>query len=204
MSDKPILRRQGPWTIHSEQIRFDNPWLTVTAHEVTLPSGGTGDYGVVSFKNLAVGVLPLDQEGFSWIVGQHRFPLNQYSWELPEGGGPLDQSAQETAARELAEETGLRAGHFAPLCEYYTSNSVTDEKAIAYIAWDLQAGTMAPDPTEVLEVRRISFAELLENVISGDITDGFTVTMVMSAYIKAEKNLLPEPVCRLIKKGLSV
>ncbi len=188
---------QGPWRIHGESTVFDNPWIKVMTYPVTMPNTGeAGTYGVVRFKNIAVGVLPLDEEGYTWIVGQHRFPFNQYSWELPEGGGPLDVDTEETAIREMEEETGMVPGQLIPLGNWHTSNSVTDERAVAYIATGLTPGSHAPDPSEVLETKRIKFRDLLDRVMTGEITDAFTVLMVQTAYISASRGDLPENVSR--------
>lgn len=190
--------RRGPWIVHDETVSFDNPWIAVHEFPVTMPSGDPGRYGVVHFKNRAIGVLPLDEEGYTWIVGQHRFPFDAYSWELPEGGGPLAERPEDAAHRELEEETGIKAEKLTQIGTWHLSNSVTDEIAIAYIATGLSSGEFAPDPTEVLEIKRLPFAELLDLVISGEITDAFTVLMVQTAYIKAQRGLLPEEISRHI------
>ena len=190
---------RGPWHINQTTNVYDNPWLTVEDHAVTRPDGEQGQYGVVHFKNRAIGVLPIDDQGHTWIVGQHRFPMDLYSWELPEGGGPLDEPVLDSAKRELAEETGLTAAHFHPLLDCYLSNSVTDERCLCYLAWDLTQGDASPEGTEILEKRRISFVDLLADVISGKITDSLTIMMVMSAYIKAERGLLPREIAKLLR-----
>ena len=125
----------GPWRVASASLAFDNPWISVIDHKVTHPDGSPGEYGVVRFKNRAIGILPIDDEGCTWLVGQHRFPLDRYSWELPEGGGPLKEAPLQAAKRELEEETGLTAKTWLPLAEMDLSNSVTDEAAISFIAW---------------------------------------------------------------------
>ncbi len=190
--------KRGPWTLKNQTTVYDNPWMRVDDHKVIRPDGAPGQYGVVHFKNLAIGVLPIDAEGNTWLVGQHRFPSDEYSWELPEGGGPLGDAPLDSAKRELAEETGLRAAHYAPLSECHLSNSVTDERCICYLAWGLTQGEAAPEGTEDLQRRKISFADLLEDVISGKISDSLTMIMVMTAYIKAKKGLLPPEIATLL------
>ncbi|PQA87118.1 NUDIX domain-containing protein [Hyphococcus luteus] len=192
----------GPWRITDEREIFDNPWINLADHKVIHPDGTPGEYGVVRFKNLAVGVLPIDAEGKATLVGQHRFPLDKYSWELPEGGGKRDVPPLDSAKRELEEETGLRAREWERLCEFDISNSVTDERAVCYLAWDLSEGEAAPDPSEALTIKQVFFKDLLEMVMSGEITDSLTIVMVMTAYIKALHGALPEPISTLILAGL--
>jgi len=197
MTTKPV-EMNGPWRINAQRQVFDNPWVTVVDHDVTHPDGSTGEYGVVSFKNLAIGILPIDEEGFTWLVGQHRFPLKQYSWELPEGGGPLGEAPLTSAKRELAEETGLVAGSWEELSSFAVSNSVTDERAVCFLAWDLKQGAPKPEGSEALTIRRVSFSALLEMVMSGEITDSLTIVMVLTAYIKALRGAAPAPISKHI------
>ncbi len=194
--EKP--RRIGPWTVERAREVFDNPWIRVTDHDVIRPDGAPGKYGVVHFKNLAVGVLPLCDDGSVPLVGQHRFPHDAYSWELPEGGGALAVDPLQSAKRELAEETGYRARHWRPLADFDLSNSVTDEKAACYLAWGLEAGTAEPEADEVLAQRLVSFSALHEMVLKGDIRDSLTIIMVLAAKAQAERGLLPEEPTRLI------
>ena len=194
----PTGKKVGPWRVFSETPVFDNPWINIVDCKVAHPDGSPGEYGVVRFKNLAVGVLPIDEDGSVWLVGQHRFPLDRYSWELPEGGGALDRPPLEAARRELAEETGLRARSWAPLCRFDISNSVTDERAQCFLAWDLEFGEASPEPSEALTVRRVSFNALLEMVMSGEVTDSLTIVMTLAAYAKARRGAAPAPICKRI------
>jgi len=187
-------RLVGPWEIKSTEKIFANPWIELISHNVIQPDGSSGTYGVVGFNNLAIGVLPFDAEGNVTLVGQHRFPLDRYSWELPEGGGQKDKPALESAARELAEETGLRANSWLQLTEFDVSNSVTDERAICFLAWDLEQGTTAPEPSEELTIRKVPFKKLLEMVLSGEISDGLTIVMTLTAYTKALRGEVPAPI----------
>lgn len=190
MSEKKV----GPWRVRSVDVAFENPWLELRNHDVVQPNGEDGAYGVVHFKNLAIGVLPIDAAGQVWLVGQHRFALDQYSWELPEGGGPLDVDPLTSAKRELAEETGLTAASWAPLLELETSNSVTDERAVCYFAWDLSEGASAPDPTEILSVKTVPFRDLRGMVLDGEIRDGLTIAMVLAAHARALRGDAPAPI----------
>src|SRR5579871_191774 len=100
---------KNPWQIISEKNIYDNPWINITEFDVINPGGGNGIYGKVHFKNLAIGILPLDENMNTYLVGQYRFPLDQYSWEIPEGGGMIGIDPLISAQRELIEETGLVA-----------------------------------------------------------------------------------------------
>ncbi|WP_428410139.1 NUDIX domain-containing protein [Hyphococcus sp.] len=194
-------RKIGPWRVTDARKAFDNPWITVTDHKVIHPDGSPGEYGVVHFKNLAIGVLPIDAEGNVPLVGQHRFPHDKYSWELPEGGGKRDVDPLISAQRELAEETGLSAKEWAPLCGFDISNSVTDERAVCFLAWDLSEGAAAPEPSEALTVKKVSFKDLLEMVMSGEVTDSLTIVMALTAYAKALRGELPAPISHLLLAG---
>ena len=193
--------KNGPWTVHNTRNGFENPWLRVESSDVTHPDGSPGTYGVVRLANIACGVLPIDDEGHTWLVGQHRFAFNAYSWELPEGGGAKDVDPQISAGRELEEETGFRAAHFMPLGKWQLSNSVTDEIAYGYLAWGLRAGTARPDPSEDLTVRRAPFSELVQMVRSGEISDAFTHLMVLSALDIARRGEAPEEIAHFLQVG---
>ena len=192
-------RKIGPWTVRSEKTIFENPWIGVIDHDVIRPDGVDGAYGVVTFKNLAIGVLPIDDDGHVWLVGQHRFPHDKYSWELPEGGGPLGAPPIDSAKRELAEETGYRAHYWAELSRFDISNSVTDERAICYLAWGLEPGEASPDPWEALELKRVSFTSLLDMVMNGEITDSLTIIMTMTAHIKALRGEIDAPISKWLR-----
>ena len=155
----------------------------VSPVNVLTPGGSTGIYGEVHFKNLAIGILPIDENGFTWRVGQFRFPLNSYSWEIPEGGGSLGIDPLESAKRELLEEVGYTAKTWTPLLELHLSNSVSDEKAIVFLAEDLTEGISQPEDTENLTVEKIHFSELYQQVMDGIITDSISVATVLKLSI---------------------
>lgn len=192
----------GPWRVVAARDAFENPWIKIIDHDVIHPDGSQGGYGVVRFKNRAIGVLPIFDDGSVTLVGQHRFPLDRYSWELPEGGGPIDADPLSAAKRELEEETGLTARTWTPLIEADLSNSVTDEATICFIATDLETGRAAPEPSEALELCSIQFEDLLKRILSGEIRDSLTVMMTLAARVRALQGDLPERISRLVTGGL--
>ena len=177
------MEKRGSWTSLSVEKAYESPWITVNHHEVLNPNGNPGIYGVVHFKNTAIGILPLDEEGNTWIVGQHRFPLDQYSWEIPEGGGQIGVPPIDSAQRELLEETGIVARDWTPIQEIHLSNSVSDEYGIIYLAQGLEFKEAEPEDTEDLQVRKLPFEELYQMVQSGEVTDSLTIAAVLKVKI---------------------
>ena len=171
----------GPWKRRSCSQRYDNPWITVEHHEVLTPRGTEGVYGVVHFKNIAIGIIPLDEQQHTWLVGQYRYPHRAYSWEVPEGGGPVGQDPLQSAQRELAEEAGYAADRLVKLCTFDTSKSILDETAHLYVAEGLRAIAPTPDDTEFIEVRAFPFAEVVRMVEQSEITDAMTALAVLHA-----------------------
>ncbi|WP_343670401.1 NUDIX hydrolase [Chitinophaga sp.] len=168
----------NPWTILSSKVEYDNPWISVTEHQVLNPAGGKGIYGVVHFKNAAIGVIPFDEDGNIYLVGQFRFPLEGFSWEIPEGGGPLGTDPLESAKRELLEETGLIAHHWMPLVKIHLSNSVSDEAGVVYLARQLEQREAEPEETEELHIRKIPFEEAYQMVKRHEITDSLSIVAI--------------------------
>jgi 8-oxo-dGTP pyrophosphatase MutT (NUDIX family) len=173
----------NPWkTLSSEQV-YDSPWIGLTKHDVLNPNGNPGTYSVIHFKNLAIGILPLDEDNNTWIVGQYRFPINQYSWEIPEGGGKIGVAPLQSAKRELLEETGITATEWIKVQEMHLSNSASDEFCILFVAKKLSFGEAQPEDNEKLEVQKIHFDELYKMVDNGEITDSMTVAMVLKVKL---------------------
>ncbi|MCZ4245877.1 NUDIX domain-containing protein [Pedobacter punctiformis] len=173
----------NPWQTLSSEIKYDNNWIKLTEHQVINPSGGKGIYGEIHFKNYAIGILPLDGNYNTWLVGQYRYPLKAYSWEIPEGGGPLNEDPLESARRELLEETGLSAKNWKEIQRLHLSNSVSDELSILYIATDLIEGIAMPEETEQLIVKKIPFEEAYQMVLKGEITDSMSVAAILKAKL---------------------
>lgn len=173
---------RNPWTILSSKTVYDNPWIRLTEHQVLNPSGKPGIYGVVHFHNLAIGVVPYEN-GKIWMVGQYRFPLEAYSWEIPEGGGKIGIDPLDSAKRELQEETGLTAERYEVLLEMDLSNSVSDERAIVYLATGLHHGEASPEETEELHIRQMTLAEAYDLVERREIRDSLTVAAIYKMRI---------------------
>lgn len=173
----------NPWKTLESEVKYDNNWIRLTEHQVINPSGGKGIYGEVHFKNYAIGILPLDKNYDTWLVGQYRYPLNTYSWEMPEGGGPFNELPIESARRELLEETGLSAKSWKEIQRMHLSNSVSDELAIIYVAQDLIQGIAMPEETEQLVVKKMAFNDVYQMVLDGEITDSMTVAAVLKAKL---------------------
>jgi len=163
---------------------YENPWIRVREDQVVRPDGQPGIYGVVEFKNRAVGVLPVEDDGSVWLVGQHRYPLDDYSWEIPEGGSPPSESPEETARRELVEETGLTAGRLELLGTSHLSNSVSDELAYISRATELPPGPSSPEGTEQLHVRRVSWDKAWAMLRRGEITDSMSVIALLHEAVR--------------------
>jgi 8-oxo-dGTP pyrophosphatase MutT (NUDIX family) len=188
------------WTIKSARTVYSNRWIKVREYQTVAPTGADAQYGLVHLQNLALGVLPIDEQGQTILIGQERFCFGRYSWELPEGGGDPEIPVLEGAQRELSEEAGLKAANWLPLLEdVHMSNSVTDERAYAFLAWDLSPdASFAKDSSEELSIRRVSFAEAIRMGVSGEITDAFTLVMLFKADHLARTGALPPSLAKLL------
>jgi len=179
---------KNPWTVVSTKNIYDNSWISVREDAVIQPDGERGIYGVVHFKNIAIGVLAVEDD-FVYLVGQYRYPLGRYSWEIPEGGCAEGEDPLDAARRELEEETGLRAKNWRKLGEAYLSNSVSDELAIWYVATGLTQGERRLEGTEQLEVRRLPFGDVFGMAMSGEISDAISQLAIMQYQHSPEKVL---------------
>lgn len=169
----------GGWKTKASQVVYENPWIQVSHEEVVTPKGTDGIYGVVHFKNTAIGVLPIDEEGNTWLVKQSRYTLNQYTWEIPEGGCPEGENPLDAAKRELEEEVGLCANHWQELMQLHLSNSVSDELCIVYVARDLFAGQQQLEDSEDIEFAKVPLREAITRVKYGEITDAISVAALL-------------------------
>lgn len=189
---------KNPWTVLSRATVYDNEWIRVDHHEVLGPSGGPGVYGTVHFKGQATGVVPIDENGYVILVGQYRFPTRAYSWEIPEGGGSHSATALESAQRELREECGLAARCWKEIVALDLSNSVTDERATAFLAWELSPVPVEPDETEKLQVERVPFWDAVDRAKRGEIRDAMSVAALVRVALMALQGELPEQIAKVI------
>ncbi len=184
--------RPPPWRGEGEvETLFENPWMRLTRQHAVAPTGHEADYVVMRPKNISVGVLPLHEDGTVTLVGQQRFALMNWSWEMPEGGAPFDEDPFEGVQRELAEEAGLKAASWREAYKAEMANSITDERAIAWVAWDLSPATGELDPTEILRIVRVPFGDLLREIGRGAMRDMFTLATALRAYHMAREGELP-------------
>lgn len=179
-----MKKEQNPWTLLSDEVVYENDWIRVEHHQVLNPSKKEGIYGKVHFKNVAIGIIPVDQDGFTWLVGQYRYPLNEYSWEIPEGGGKIGVPTIDSAQRELLEETGIIANEWTPIQHIHTSNSVSDEVGIIYLAEGLSFTTAQPEETEELIIKKMPLKEVLDLILQGKITDSLTLAGIFKLQLE--------------------
>ncbi len=174
-----MTKESNPWKLLEVKPIYDNHWIKVEEDQVIKPSGAPGIYGRVHMKNKAVGIIPLDHEQHTWLVGQYRYTLNEYSWEIPTGGAPIEDDLLLSAQRELKEETGLKAKKWDQLLRIHTSNSITDEEGFVFLARDLSKGSTNFDDTEVISIRRLPFAEVVKMVMEEKITDSLSIAGIL-------------------------
>ncbi|HVX49897.1 MAG TPA: NUDIX hydrolase [Chitinophagaceae bacterium] len=175
--------KHNPWKIIDSESRYDNNWISLTHYNVINPSGGQGIYGKVHFKNLAIGIVPLDKDLNTYLVGQYRFTIDKYSWEIPEGGGPFNEQPLAAAKRELAEETGLHAADWTEILQIHLSNSVSDEFGHIYLARGLSQYAAMPEETEQLAVKKLPLADAIQMIEHGTITDSMSIAGLLKVKL---------------------
>jgi 8-oxo-dGTP pyrophosphatase MutT (NUDIX family) len=173
---------ENPWTTLSQQVKYENKWIRVEEHQVINPAGNPGIYGKVHYKNIAVAIIPLDEHNNTWIVGQYRYTLHSYEWEIPEGGCPEESDPLEGAKRELLEEVGLVADSYEMILEMQLSNSVSDEISYTYVARGLQFVGQQPEEDEILHIKKLPFAEVVKMVMDGQIRDALSVASILKLH----------------------
>lgn len=172
---------KNPWETLNKKLIYSNPWILLEEHEVITPAGKEGIYGKVLFQNKAVGIIPVDENRNTWLIGQFRYTVNEYSWEIPMGGGPLSENVLESAKRELKEETGLKAEKWTQIMRIHPSNSVSDEEGFVFLAEELTFGETEFEETEVLEILKLPLTEAIEKVMNGEITDAISIAGLLKA-----------------------
>lgn len=179
--EKNFHKRVGPWKTQSLKKTYENPWISVTHREVITPAGTPGIYGVVHFKNKAIGIVPVTQDGHLIMVKQFRYPIGINCLEIPAGGCPKDEDPLLTAQRELEEETGYKSKEWQLLVKMHLSNSITDEQAEIYLARNVEpTGKKQLEDTEAdLEVCEVSIEKALEMIDRFEITDSLTVAGIL-------------------------
>jgi 8-oxo-dGTP pyrophosphatase MutT (NUDIX family) len=190
MSNHKLTDEENPWTTKGSRIVYDNPWIKVREDQVIDPSGNDTIYGVVSAKHLAVGILPLDEDLNTWLIGQYRYPLGKYSWEIVEGGGQFGVDPIESGKRELKEEAGIIAAKWTPIMTIHTSNCIADETAYLYLAQELTFTEAEPDENEKLQLVKVTFHEAYNFVLNGTITDAMSVAAILRTKILLDEGLI--------------
>jgi len=178
---------KNPWKTVKSEVKYNNPWIKITEHQTINAVGGDGIYGVVHYKNIAIGIIPLDEDYNTWLVGQYRYPLQQYSWEICEGGGLYNDDVLDSAKRELLEELGIKATNWKNIMDMHLSNSVSDEKGIIYIAKELSYYNPEPEEGEVLQIKKLPFEKVYQMVMAGEITDSLTVAGILKTKLLIDK-----------------
>jgi len=179
---------RNPWKTNSAKEIYENRWIKLTEYQVTNPAGNEGIYGKIHFKNKAIGIVALDNAGYTWLVGQWRYTINERSWEIPEGGGPLDDDVLASAQRELKEETGLTAARWTMIQRVHLSNSVSDEEGFIFLAEELTEGQVEREDTEAdMQVMKVPFAEALQMVNEGKITDSLSIIGILKVAARLQK-----------------
>jgi 8-oxo-dGTP pyrophosphatase MutT (NUDIX family) len=192
------VEKPTPWTAGPGRLLYDTRWIKLIEYDAVAPTGRTTTYGVVRFQNLAAGVVPLHEDGTVTLVGQQRFALRNYEWEIPEGGVPFDEDPLVGAKRELREEVGLEAKEWREILRLQLSNSITDERAVCFLARDFTPVPIDPDETEILDIVRVPFRDLLAEIAAGRIQDVMTVAATLRVHHMAASGELPDDLARLV------
>ena len=179
MKNSPILPRPDfSWRLGPPSKQYENPWMRVDEFPAIDPSGKDTTYGMVHFKNLAVGIIPYENDHI-WLVGQSRVTFQNYSWEIPAGGDPDGQNSIGTAHRELREETGFSAEHMERILTMELSNSITDELCHVFLATGLTPGKNELESSEDISVLKISLDAALAAVDAGEIRQSLSVAAIL-------------------------
>lgn len=169
---------KSQWIKHSSQVAHENNWFKVEKDEVTRPDGTEGEYFTV-VSPPAVFIIPQDDDGDIYLIGQHRYTIDEYSIEIPAGGTEW-QDPLESAKKELKEETGFTAENWEKLGEFYSANGLLREKAHLYLATGLkQSGHNEQDEEGIDKTYKLSLDKILDMIQSGEIQDGQTISSLV-------------------------
>lgn len=193
--------RPKPWTLVQDETVFECPYFVTRSDRVRDGGGRPRHYYHVSMRNFGIAVVPIDDRGRTILVGQQRYLLNAFTWEVVRGGGRLDMPPLESAKKELSEETGYRAERWLQLFRASASPGVTDEFAVGFVAWNLRQGKPHPDPDEQLVQRQVAFAEAVSMVLSGVVADLASSALILSIQLKLEKGELPEDLAACLRRN---
>lgn len=182
------MSERNPWKLIRRREIYDNPWIHLDEDEVINPSGGLSIYGKIHFKSQAIGIIPIDADNNTWLVGQYRYVPDAYFWEIPMGGSPEGEDILETAKRELKEETGLTARNWNLFMHLHTTNSVTDEEGYVFLAEDLVEGEPDFEETEAITIKKLPLQEAIRMVMDGQITDSISAAGLLK--LACHRNLL--------------
>jgi len=193
-----MSRTDDPWKLLEIRRSFDCPLFTVRSDLVCHAGGAPRPYNSVRMKTDGVLILSIDSEGCTTLVGQHRYVLGRYSWELPGGGAPRGRAALDVARAELSEETGMTADHWLQLLELPVSPGTYDELTTAFVAWGLTVRESHPEAEEQLELRRVPFRDAVQMALRGEITHVCSVAAVLTFHARLVRGDLPADLAALV------
>lgn len=180
---RPDVASRNPWTTTASRVVYQNPWISVREDQVIRPDGRPGIYGVVDIRP-SIGVVALDDQDRIVLVGQWRYALNRYSWEIPRGGShPGEIDMLTVAQRELAEETGVLAAHWRRLGPVDICNGVANDVQTLFLATGLTATDRRLDPEEDIAVEWHPFDEAVRMALDGRITEVCSIAAILQVAI---------------------
>lgn len=186
--------RGNPWTTLGGEVAFENAHFRVRDDRVIDAAGRTSRYATVAMRKQGVAVLPVDAAGRTVLVGQWRYALGAWRWELPKGGAEPGEDPLRCARRELEEEANLRARGWAAIARLDQSAAIVRSTVHGFLAWDVEPRAGTPDPQEVLELRALPFAEAVELVLAGEVSDSVSSVLLLKAEALRRRGALPPPV----------
>lgn len=190
----------NPWIVHRKEEKFACSFFSVRSDTVAHGHRLPRTYNSIRMKSPGVSIAPIDSDGRVTLIGQYRYVLDRFTWELPGGGCKPEQTPVEAATAELSEETGYRADHWLRLFDASLSPGTIEGSTHCFVAWDLQAGMPHPEPEERLSQRRVSFDEAVSMVLSGEISNFSSTTLLLGIQVKFARNELPADLAALLRR----